>query len=55
VVFTLPRHLAPLLLYNKKVLYDLLFRISAETLLGSEQEFVETQEMSGFLPGFGFS
>src|SRR5499433_4322083 len=33
VVFTLPRHLAPLLLHNKKVLYDLLFRISAETLL----------------------
>jgi hypothetical protein len=33
VVFTLPRHLAPLVLQNKKVLYDLLFRISAETLL----------------------
>jgi Transposase zinc-binding domain len=26
VVFTLPRHLAPLVLQNKKVLYDLLFR-----------------------------
>src|SRR5260370_23504613 len=25
VVFTLPRHLAPLVLQNKKVLYDLLF------------------------------
>ena len=24
VVFTLPRHLAPLVLHNKKVLYDLL-------------------------------
>jgi Putative transposase/Transposase zinc-binding domain len=33
VVFTLPRHLAPLVLQNKKVLYDLLFRSSAETLL----------------------
>jgi hypothetical protein len=33
VVFTLPRHLAPLVLQNKEVLYDLLFRSSAETLL----------------------
>jgi hypothetical protein len=33
VSFTLPRHLAPLVLQNKKVLYDLLFRTSAETLL----------------------
>src|SRR6516225_5795381 len=33
IVFTLPRRLAPLVLQNKKVLYDLLFRISAETLL----------------------
>jgi hypothetical protein len=32
-VFTLPRHLAPLVLQNKKVIYDLLFRTSAETLL----------------------
>src|SRR5215471_7547842 len=32
IVFTLPRHLAPLVLQNKKVLYDLLFRTSAETL-----------------------
>ncbi len=32
VVFTLPRHLAPLVLQNKKVIYDLLFRTSAETL-----------------------
>jgi hypothetical protein len=32
IVFTLPRHLASLVLQNKKVLYDLLFRISAETL-----------------------
>ena len=33
VVFTLPQSLAPLVLQNKKVLYDLLFRASAETLL----------------------
>src|SRR5215472_16422047 len=33
VVFTLPRDLAPLALQNKKVIYDLLFRTSAETLL----------------------
>jgi hypothetical protein len=33
VVFTLPRELAPLTLQNKKVVYDLLFRASAETLL----------------------
>jgi hypothetical protein len=33
VVFTLPQRLAPLVLQNKKVLYDLLFRASAETLL----------------------
>ena len=32
MVFTLPRHLTPLVLQNKKVLYDLLFRTSAETL-----------------------
>jgi Putative transposase/Transposase zinc-binding domain len=33
VVFTLPRELGPLALQNKKVVYDLLFRASAETLL----------------------
>src|SRR5215467_15767694 len=33
VVFTLPHRLVPLLLQNKKILYDLLFRSSAETLL----------------------
>jgi hypothetical protein len=32
VVFTLPRRLAPLVLQNKQLLYDLLFRTSAETL-----------------------
>ena len=29
VVFTLPRNLAPVVLQNKKVIYDLLFRTSA--------------------------
>jgi len=33
VVFTLPAQLAPLALQNKRVIYDLLFRASAETLL----------------------
>src|SRR6478752_1476714 len=33
VVFTLPHRLAPLVLQNQKILYDLLFRTSAETLL----------------------
>src|SRR6476646_10532464 len=33
VVFTLPRYLAPVVLQNKKVIYDLLLRASAETLL----------------------
>jgi hypothetical protein len=33
VVFTLPAQLAPLALQNKKLVYDLLFRASAETLL----------------------
>jgi hypothetical protein len=33
VVFTLPHELVPLALQNKKVIYDLLFRTSAEALL----------------------
>src|SRR5690349_6384724 len=33
VVFTLPGRLAPVVLQNKKILYHLLFRTSAETLL----------------------
>jgi hypothetical protein len=33
IVFTLPPQLAPLALQNKKVIYDLLLRASAETLL----------------------
>jgi len=32
IVFTLPHRLGPLVLQNKNVLYDLLFRTSAETL-----------------------
>lgn len=33
IVFTLPHEFAPLALQNKRVVYDLLFRMSAETLL----------------------
>src|ERR1700681_742264 len=33
VVFTLPQHLSPLALQNKREIYALLFRASAETLL----------------------
>jgi Transposase zinc-binding domain len=33
VVFTLPRELAPLALQNKRLIYNLLFHASAETLL----------------------
>lgn len=33
VVFTVPHHLGPLALVNKKVFYDLLFHATAETLL----------------------
>jgi hypothetical protein len=33
LVFTLPGRLSPLVLQNKKIIYDLLFRTSAETLL----------------------
>jgi Putative transposase/Transposase zinc-binding domain len=33
IVFTLPHRLVPLALQNKKLIYDLLFRSSAETLL----------------------
>jgi predicted RNA-binding Zn-ribbon protein involved in translation (DUF1610 family) len=38
IVFTLPRHLAPLVLQNRKLLYGLLFRASAETLLELAQD-----------------
>jgi len=33
VVFALPRELAPLVLQNRKAVYDLLFRGSAEILM----------------------
>ena len=33
VVFTLPHQLAPLAFHNKRILYDLLFKASAATLL----------------------
>jgi len=33
VVFTLPHYLSPLALVNKEVIYELLFRATAETLL----------------------
>src|ERR1700689_596029 len=39
VVFTLPRELAPLALHNQKLVYDLLFRASAQTLLEVERNF----------------
>ena len=48
VVFTLPRRLAPLVLHNKKVLYDLLFRTSAQTLL----EVARDQRLLGAELGF---
>src|SRR5258706_2617039 len=38
VVFTLPHELAPLALQNKQVIYGLLFRCSAETLLEIAQD-----------------
>ena len=37
VVFTLPRYLAPLVLHNKKVLYDLLFRTSVSWPLAASR------------------
>ena len=48
VVFTLPHELAPLALVNKKVLYTLLFRLSAETLL----EFARDPRLLGADIGF---
>jgi hypothetical protein len=48
VVFTLPSRLAPLVLQNKKVIYDLLFRSSAETLL----EVARNPEQLGAEIGF---
>jgi len=48
VVFTLPDHLSPLVLQNKEVLYDLLFRAAAETL----QEVAATPKHMGAEIGF---
>jgi len=47
VVFTLPSRLAPVVLQNKKVLYDLLFRSSAQTLL--EVSHTNTRRLSAGL------
>ncbi len=48
VVFTLPHRLAPLVLQNKKVLYDLLFRTSAETLLEVARDPIHLGAEIGF-------
>jgi len=48
VVFTLPHELAPLALVNKKILYTLLFRHSAETLM----EFARDPRLLGAEIGF---
>src|SRR6202030_3216335 len=48
VVFTLPPQLAPLALQNKKVIYDLLFRASAETLLEVARDPKHLGAESGF-------
>lgn len=49
VVFTLPHQLSPLALQNKKVLYDLLFRASAETLLEIARDHRHLGADIGFL------
>jgi transposase-like zinc-binding protein len=52
VVFTLPRHLAPLVLQNKKVIYDLLFRtVRAETLLEVAPVQIVTNKVAGIGSG----
>src|SRR5690349_9732999 len=48
VVFTLPHELAPLALANKKVIYTLLFRLSAATLM----EFARDPRLLGAEIGF---
>lgn len=48
VVFTLPEHLSLLALQNKRVIYDLLFRATSETLL----ELAADQEQLGARIGF---
>ena len=49
VVFTLPQQLSHLMLQNKKVLYDLLFRASAETLLAVARDPKHLGAEIGFL------
>ena len=49
VVFTLPHQLSPLMLQNKKVLYDLLFCASAETLLAVAADPKHLGAQIGFL------
>jgi hypothetical protein len=49
VVFTLPHQLSPLALQNKKVLYDLLFRASAEPLLEVARDPAHLGADIGFL------
>ncbi len=49
VIFTLPHQLSPLALQNKKVLYDLLFRASAETLLAVARDPRQLGAEIGFL------
>jgi hypothetical protein len=49
VVFTLPHQLCQLALQNKKVLYDLLFRASAETLLEVAADAKHLGAQIGFL------
>src|SRR5260370_21471819 len=52
VVFTLPHQLSQLALQNKKVLYDLLFRASAETLQEVAQDPRHLGADIGFLSVF---
>jgi len=49
LVFTLPHDLSGLVLQNKKVLYDLLFRTSAETLLEVAADPAHLGACIGFL------
>ena len=49
VVFTLPHELAPMALYNKKLLYDLLFRTSAASLLEIAADSKHLAAEIGFL------
>src|SRR5450432_346019 len=48
VVFTLPRELAPLALQNKRLIYNLLFHASAETLLHIARDPQHLGAESGF-------